>query len=72
MRSPGEFARGHIPGARNLPLFDDDERAEIGTLDKQCGRGAAIQRGLALVGPRLAELGEALRQASAVPGLLGL
>jgi tRNA 2-selenouridine synthase len=68
VRSPGEFARGHIPGARNLPLFDDDERAEIGTLYKQCGRGAAIQRGLALVGPRLADLGEALRQASAAAG----
>ena len=28
-RTPAEFAQGHIPGAINLPLFDNDERAEI-------------------------------------------
>lgn len=32
LRSPGEFAQDHAPGARNLPLFDDDDRALIGTL----------------------------------------
>jgi tRNA 2-selenouridine synthase len=52
LRSPAEFAQGHIPGATNLPLFDNDERAEIGTLYKQQGRQAAVLRGLALVGPR--------------------
>jgi threonine dehydratase len=30
VRSPAEYAQGHIPGATNLPLFDDAERAEIG------------------------------------------
>ncbi|MCT0200887.1 tRNA 2-selenouridine(34) synthase MnmH [Synechococcus sp. CS-1325] len=60
-RSPAEFERGHIPGAHSLPLFSDSERAEIGTLFKQQGRTAAVQLGLARVGPRLAELGEALR-----------
>jgi tRNA 2-selenouridine synthase len=68
VRSPGEYARGHIPSARNLPLFDDDERAEIGTLYKQRGRQAAVQLGLERVGPRLAALAEALRQAAAVGG----
>lgn len=29
VRSPSEFALGHIPGAQNIPLFDDHERAEI-------------------------------------------
>ncbi|SBO41918.1 tRNA 2-selenouridine(34) synthase MnmH [Cyanobium sp. NIES-981] len=53
VRSPAEFRQGHIPGARNLPLFSDAERAEIGTLHKQAGREAAVLRGLALVGPRL-------------------
>src|SRR5210317_951188 len=38
VRSPGEFRRGHIPGAFSVPLFDDAERAEVGTLYKQSGR----------------------------------
>jgi tRNA 2-selenouridine synthase len=74
VRSPGEFAHAHIPGAHNLPLFDDGERAEIGTLYKQQGRRAAVQRGLELVGPRLAKLGAGLQtlQASAPEAPLGL
>ena len=53
VRTPAEFRQGHIPGAANLPLFSDAERAEVGTLYKQQGRQAAVQRGLALVGPRM-------------------
>ncbi len=69
VRSPAEFAQGHIPGAANLPLFDDAERAEIGTLYKQQGRQVAVQRGLALVGPRLEAMAERLRlEASCDPG----
>ena len=29
VRSPSEFRQGHLPGAYNLPLFDDDERATL-------------------------------------------
>ncbi len=65
VRSPAEFAQGHIPGATNLPLFDDAERAEIGTLYKQQGRQAAVLRGLALVGPRMETLAAALSAAAA-------
>ncbi len=32
LRSPAEFAADHLPGAVNIPLFDDVERAIIGTL----------------------------------------
>jgi tRNA 2-selenouridine synthase len=64
VRSPAEFAQGHIPGATSLPLFDDAERAEIGTLYKQQGRQAAVSRGLALVGPRMGDLAIALQTAS--------
>ena len=46
--------------AINLPLFDDQERAAIGTLYKRQGRQAAVLHGLALVGPRMGALGEAL------------
>ena len=69
VRSPAEFAQGHIPGAINLPLFSDAERAEIGTLYKQDGRPAAVRRGLALVGPRLESMATELeRHAAATPG----
>jgi tRNA 2-selenouridine synthase len=60
VRTPAEFAQGHIPGALNLPLFTDAERVEVGTLYKQAGRQQAVQRGLALVGPRMEHLAEAL------------
>jgi len=55
VRTPSEFAAGHIPGAISFPLFSDIERAEIGTLYKQVGKAEAIQKGLEFVGPRLAE-----------------
>lgn len=31
VRSPGEFAEDHLPGAVNLPVLDDAQRAEVGT-----------------------------------------
>ncbi|MEO1003000.1 MAG: tRNA 2-selenouridine(34) synthase MnmH [Cyanobacteria bacterium J06638_7] len=69
VRSPAEFARGHIPGAVNLPLFDDAGRAEVGTLYGRRGRQAAVLRGLALVGPRLeAMAAELVERAAASPG----
>ena len=58
VRSPGEFARGHLPGAHNLPLFSDEGRAAVGTLYARRGRRAAVRHGLELVGPRLAALAE--------------
>ena len=58
VRSPGEFARGHIPGAVNMPLFDDEERAMVGTLYKQAGRDAAVLEGLRIVGPKLSSIVE--------------
>ena len=69
VRAPAEFEKGHIPGAKNLPLFSDDERAEVGTTYKQVGRTAAVQLGLYLVGPKLARLGETLQEwSSQCPG----
>ncbi|NNC89112.1 MAG: tRNA 2-selenouridine(34) synthase MnmH [Akkermansiaceae bacterium] len=32
VRSPGEFKEDHLPGARNLPVLDDEQRARIGLL----------------------------------------
>ncbi|MBP6391314.1 MAG: tRNA 2-selenouridine(34) synthase MnmH [Flavobacteriales bacterium] len=56
VRSPKEFAQGHIPGARSLPLFTDEERAVVGTVYKQQGRDVAVLEGLRFVGPKLADL----------------
>jgi tRNA 2-selenouridine synthase len=53
VRSPSEFSYAHIPGANNLPIFDDSERADIGTLYKQVGREEAIEVGLKYFGPKL-------------------
>jgi tRNA 2-selenouridine synthase len=55
VRSPGEFARGAVFGAVNVPLFSNEERAEIGILYRHLGKAPAVQRGLAHVGGRLAE-----------------
>ena len=64
LRAPSEFAQGHIPGAINLPLFSDAERAAVGTAYKQQGRRQAVSLGFELVGPRLAGLGERLTKHS--------
>lgn len=53
VRTPAEYAKGHIPGAHNLPLFSDSERHQVGLLYKNQGREAALQLGLEMVGPRL-------------------
>lgn len=54
VRSPVEYEQGHIPGAINIPLFDDHERAEIGTLYKMRGKEDAVLRGIEIVSPKLA------------------
>lgn len=53
VRTPAEFERGHIPGAKNLPLFSNEERAEIGTLYKQVSPEKAFLRGLDLAGAKM-------------------
>lgn len=49
VRAPVEFAQGAMPGAINLPLMNDDERAAVGTCYKQHGRQAALALGHRLV-----------------------
>lgn len=53
VRSPVEYEKGHIPGAINIPIFDNDERAEVGTMYKQVGRDKAILLGLRIVEDKL-------------------
>lgn len=49
VRAPVEFAKGHLPGAVNLPLLNDEERTEVGTTYKRQGAEAAIALGHRLV-----------------------
>lgn len=64
VRSPSEFAEGHISGAINLPLFSDDERAKVGTTYKKSGKGKAIELGLEFVGPKMKELAKKAKKIS--------
>ncbi len=51
-RTPSEYAEDHIPGAINLPVLDDEERARVGTLHKQVSAFEAKKAGAALVSRR--------------------
>jgi tRNA 2-selenouridine synthase len=53
VRAPIEFRKGHIARAINVPLFEDSERAEIGTLYKHQGKDTAVERGLEIVSPKM-------------------
>ena len=55
VRSPNEFAAGHIPNATNIPLFSDEQRATIGTIYADAGRDEAVSKGLEFVGPKMAD-----------------
>ena len=56
MRSEKEFSEGHIPGAVNLPILNNEERIAVGTDYKQKGQAEAIKTGFRLAGPRFAEI----------------
>ena len=49
VRSPAEFSEDHIPGAINLPVLDDEERARVGTIYKQESPFRARKIGAALI-----------------------
>jgi tRNA 2-selenouridine synthase len=52
VRSPTEYEHGHIPGAINIPLFNNEERAIVGIEYKERGRKAAMLKGMELVSPK--------------------
>ncbi|MGR3361152.1 MAG: tRNA 2-selenouridine(34) synthase MnmH [Paracoccus sp. (in: a-proteobacteria)] len=49
VRAPAEYAEDHLPGAINLPVLDDAERIEVGTIYKQVSPFDARRMGAALV-----------------------
>ena len=62
VRTPAEFEQGHIPGAYNIPLFSNDERAVVGTLYKNHGKQTATIKGLEFVGPNMAVFAKRARK----------
>lgn len=54
VRSPGEFAEDHVPGAVNLPVLSDAERAQVGTVYVQQSRFTARRLGAAHVARNVA------------------
>ena len=58
VRSPAEYEHAHIPSALNLPLFDNEQRAMIGTTYKKQSREAAIKAGLPLFGNKMLSMVE--------------
>lgn len=55
VRTPNEYASGHIPLAVNIPLFSNDERAIVGTVYKQESKEKAVAIGYEFVKPKLAD-----------------
>ena len=53
VRSPSEFKDSTIPRSINIPFFNDEERAEVGTIYKQVSAEAAKERGLEIVSAKL-------------------
>jgi tRNA 2-selenouridine synthase len=49
VRAPAEFAEDHVPGAINLPVLSDAERARVGTIYVREDRFLARKVGAALV-----------------------
>lgn len=56
VRSAAEYKGGSVPGAVNVPLFDEDERSVIGIIYKHGGQDKAIAQGFSYVEEKLAEL----------------
>ncbi len=63
VRSPSEYLKGHIPNSFNIPIFNDAERAIVGTIYKKESKEVAIEKGLEIVGPKMANF---VREAKAI------
>ncbi len=62
IRSPSEYAEFHIPGAINLPLFEDDERRIIGLVYRKEGIERATELGYSIAQSKLSNLFDRFRE----------
>lgn len=56
VRSPCEYVVESIPNAVNVPLLDDDERAQVGTVYKQEGEVPARRLALRMISPKIPQI----------------
>jgi tRNA 2-selenouridine synthase len=64
VRSPAEFEHAHIPGAHSLPLFDNEQRAIVGTTYKKQSREDAIKIALPFFGSKMKDMVEIVEKLS--------
>jgi tRNA 2-selenouridine synthase len=64
VRSPSEYTHAHIPNAKNIALFNDEQRKIIGTAYKQENKQVAIKLGLDFFGPKMRKIVEEVEQMS--------
>ncbi|MFS0837526.1 tRNA 2-selenouridine(34) synthase MnmH [Paenibacillus sp. 1P03SA] len=65
VRSEGEFEEFTIPGSSNIPVFDNEERKEVGTIYKQVSVQAAKEKGLEIFSAKLPSF---IKQFEEIPG----
>lgn len=53
VRSPTEFYKAHLPHAKNIPLFNDQEREQVGLCYKQEGAQSATDLGIRIVSEKM-------------------
>ncbi len=56
VRSPDEYQEASIPGAVNIPLFDNQEHCQVGIIFHQLGETEARRAALEFVAPKLTSL----------------
>jgi len=62
MRSPSEYADGHLPGSINIPVFTNEERAEVGVLYRHQGAEIAKIKGLEIASVKLPNMIQQINQ----------
>ena len=65
VRTEKEYEDDHILNAYNMPLFDNDEYCEVGTIYKKEGKHQAIDKGFDFVSPKLKNMYTVARELSA-------
>ena len=64
VRTEKEYLDDHILNAYNMPLFNNDEYCEVGTIYKQEGKHEAIDKGFEFVSPKLKDMYKVVKELS--------